>query len=87
LFGGSTLPASEAHRIGLVEELDDSDDVGAALIDGIRMSSPASLRTLKAMLLGRAGTSASFDEAFDSRDFTDRIRSHKCVMDGQTVRR
>jgi len=79
LFGGVTLPAVEAHRIGLVEEIDDSDDVGAELIAGIRANSPASLRTLKAMILGRAGTSQSFDMAFASRDFTDRIRSHKCV--------
>ncbi len=79
LFGGVTLSAAEAHRIGLVEEIDDSDDIGAALIAGIALNSPASLRTLKAMILGRAGTSQSFDQAFASSDFTQRIRSHKCV--------
>lgn len=81
LFGGVTLSAAEAHHMGLVEEIDDNDDVGAELIAGIRMNSPASLRTLKAMLLGRSGTSKSFDLAFSSPDFTDRIRAHKSVSD------
>lgn len=73
LFGCVTVCADEALRIGLIEEIDEREDVGAALVQGIAANSALSLRTLKAMLQGRAGTRNSFDLAFGSRDFSERI--------------
>jgi enoyl-CoA hydratase/carnithine racemase len=73
LFTCVTISADEALRIGLVEQVDDGDDVGSELVQGIASNSSLSLRTLKAMLQGRAGTHQAFDMAFASSDFSERI--------------
>ncbi len=83
LFSCVTVSADEALRIGLVEQIDDSDDVGAELVRGIADNSALSLRTLKAMLQGRAGTRQSFDLAFSSSDFSERIVTRSSCEAGQ----
>ena len=80
LFTGALLPAGEALRIGLIDEIADSPD---ALIAAIAAASPHSQRQTKAMIRrildGQAddddGTRAAFAEAFTLPDFHEGVRA------------
>ncbi|MDB5737221.1 MAG: enoyl-CoA hydratase/isomerase family protein [Sphingomonas bacterium] len=71
VYGAETIDAAEAHRIGLVEIIDDAHPTGAAMIARIAGNAPSSLRALKATLTGRFGVDKRFDDAFSSRDFAE----------------
>ncbi|HEY0270927.1 MAG TPA: enoyl-CoA hydratase/isomerase family protein [Sphingomonas sp.] len=71
LYGAATIDAAEALRIGLIEEIDTGDSIGAAMIAGIAGNAPYSLCALKATLAGRWGVDKRFDDAFSSADFAE----------------
>lgn len=80
LFTGMLLPASEAHRIGLVEEMGDDPH---ALIEALLAASPHSIREAKRfvrrVLEGQAQDDAqtlkSFGDAFLGEDFLEGARA------------
>lgn len=71
VYGAGTIDAIEAHRIGLVEEIDNGDRPGEAMIASIAGNAPSSLCALKAALVGRYGVDQRFDDAFSSKDFAE----------------
>lgn len=71
LYGAETIDAAEAHRIGLVETIDTTQPVGAAMTARIAGNAPYSLCALKATLSGRFGVDKRFDDAFSSPDFAE----------------
>ncbi len=71
VYSADRIDAAEALRIGLVETIDDSRQVGEAMIERIAGNAPVSLCALEATLSGRWGAEARFDEAFASADFAE----------------
>ena len=71
VYGAETIDAAEAHRIGLVELIDESDRLGEAMIASIAGNAPYSLCALKATMVGRYGVDQRFDDAFSSKDFAE----------------
>ncbi|WP_454883210.1 enoyl-CoA hydratase/isomerase family protein [Sphingomonas oryzagri] len=71
VYSCEAISGNEANRIGLVEVLDSSADVGSDLIERIAGNAPSSLCTLKATLLGRSGVNERFDASFASHDFAE----------------
>lgn len=76
LYSCQTIDGDEALRIGLVEMVDRSQDVGASLIREIGDNVPASLMTLKASLIGRAGVDQRFDSHFGSSECRTRLGAY-----------
>jgi len=77
MYGCETITGTEAYRMGLVEIVDDSAELGREMLDRISLSSPSSLNDLKATMAGRWGVNNRFDAAFGSKDFTTGIESYK----------
>ena len=82
LFTGALIGASEALRLGLVQQVaDDLDAAVAGFADQVRAASGASQRATKAIvarILGGvtdddAASAAGFDAAFDGADFAEGV--------------
>ena len=71
VYGAETIDAAEAHRISLVEIVDETTPVGARMTQRIADNAPYSLAALKATLVGRWGVDKRFDDAFSSADFAE----------------
>jgi len=76
LYSSRSIDGEEAYRIGLVEILDRSPNVGAELIADITDNASSSLATLKASLIGRAGADKRFDDHFETAEFAARLDSY-----------
>lgn len=77
LYSCETIDAVEARQIGLLEIIDESADPGARFIEGVAANVPASLLSLKASLLGRAGLDKRFEEHFITPECTQRLRAYR----------
>ena len=71
VYGAETIDVREAHRIGLVEMIDESGKVGDEMICRIAGNAPYSLSALKATMAGSWGVDERFDRAFASKDFSE----------------
>ena len=77
LYSCEEIDAHEALRIGLVEIMDDSSEPGAIFIQSVIDNPPASLFSLKASLLGRAGADKRFDSHFATEECNSLLRAYR----------
>jgi enoyl-CoA hydratase/carnithine racemase len=76
LYSCEAIDAAEAARIGLVEFVDQAPQPGERFIRNVAENVPASLLSLKASLLGRAGVDKRFDDHFASPECNSRLEAY-----------
>ncbi|WP_419827493.1 enoyl-CoA hydratase/isomerase family protein [Sphingomonas sp.] len=69
IYGCEHYDGRAAERLGLVELVDEGEDLGRDLIDRIAANASSSLCSLKATMLGRWGSRERFETSFASPDF------------------
>jgi enoyl-CoA hydratase/carnithine racemase len=69
IYGCEHYDGRAAAWLGLVELVDESEDLGRDLIERIAANASSSLCSLKATMLGRYGTKERFESSFASPDF------------------
>lgn len=77
LYSCEKIGAEEARRIGLLEILDHSDNPGDRFVRDVAANVPASLLSLKASLLGRAGANKRFDNHFATLECNSLLREYR----------
>jgi enoyl-CoA hydratase/carnithine racemase len=81
IYGCEHFDGLAAQRLGLVEIVDDSDDLGRDMIERIAANASSSLCSLKATMLGRWGTKERFESSFASPDFARAVTTYRGARD------
>jgi enoyl-CoA hydratase/carnithine racemase len=77
LYSCEAIDAAEALRIGLVEFIDGDEQPGERFVRNVADNVPASLVSLKASLLGRAGMDKRFDDHFATPECNSRLKAYR----------